>query len=163
MELDRFEYEMLDAILEAFGQHNSLTREQIMDIFDHDEDYAASMIGFLESNGLVTVVGNRLPMLINKEPAVVLFLEKGGFAKTIDAPVEVPVPVEGRLMAEQTAPAPDKKPAFDLTLKEHDKRLNALERKLNRLEYLKYVLWAAGLAIAMQAVWIIRLLPHHHR
>src|SRR5258707_5083147 len=79
MELDKFEYEMLDAVLEAFGQNKSLTREQVLDIFDHDEDYAASMIGFLESNGLVTVVGNKLPLVINKEPRAVVFLANGGF------------------------------------------------------------------------------------
>ena len=88
MELDRFEYEMLDAILEAFGQNNSLTREQILDIFDHDEDYAASMISFLESSGLVSVVGNKLPLIVKKESRVDKFLEHGGFVKSNENLIE---------------------------------------------------------------------------
>jgi hypothetical protein len=164
MELDRFEYEMLDAILEAFGQHDSLTREQIMDIFDHDEDYAASMIGFLESSGLVSVVGNRLPLLVNKEPSVVTFLENGGFANSNETPVIKQTPeAEQQKIHQQTLPAPEIHPAYDPTLGEHNKRLNALELKVKHLEYLKYLLWGAALAIILLAVWIIRLLPHHHR
>ena len=96
MELDRFEYEMLDAVLEAFGQQDSLTREQILDIFDHDEDYAASMVSFLESNGLITVVGNKLPLVINKEARAVAFLENGGFAGNSEPMAEKvePIPVQ---------------------------------------------------------------------
>ncbi|MDB4903946.1 MAG: hypothetical protein JWQ63_3227 [Mucilaginibacter sp.] len=142
MELDRFEYEMLDALLEAFGQNKSLTREQVLDIFDHDEDYAASMIGFLESNGLVTVVGNRLPLIINKEPRAVMFLANGGFVSSNDELVETEEPAtETEQLKEGDLKPQEKKSNYEHTFEEHDKRIRSLELRIKRFEYLKFLLW----------------------
>ncbi len=162
MELDRFEYEMLDAVLEAFGQHDSLTREQILDIFDHDEDYAASLIGFLESNGLVTVVGNRLPLIINKGPRATTFLESGGFVNGNEPTIEEEEPVaELEQFRDLNKPSPNEKPGYEHALKEYDKRIRTLELKIKHFENLKYWLLVTGVAVAMLAVWIIKLLQFH--
>ena len=162
MELDRFEYEMLDAVLEAFGQHDTLTREQILDIFDHDEDYAASLIGFLESNGLVTVVGNRLPLIVNKGPRATTFLESGGFVNGNEPPIEKEEPLaEPEQFRDLNKPSLNEKPGYENTLKEYDKRIRALELKIKYFENLKYWLWAAGAAVVMLGVWIIKLLQYH--
>jgi hypothetical protein len=162
MELDRFEYEMLDAVLEAFGQQDSLTREQILDIFDHDEDYAASMVSFLESNGLITVVGNKLPLVINKGPKVVTFLENGGFAGSSETMAEkiesIPAPDQ---FQEQNLQTPDEKPSYERIIKEHNARIKLLELSVKRFEHLKYLLGAALIVILALAFWIIRLMPHH--
>src|SRR5260221_5172076 len=147
MELDKFEYEMLDAVLEAFGQNKSLTREQVLDIFDHDEDYAASMIGFLESNGLVTVVGNKLPLVINKEPRAVVFLANGGFVNGNEELVETEEQAtETDLLKERDLKPREKKSDYEHTFEEHDKRIKSLELRIKRFEYLKYLLWATLLA-----------------
>jgi hypothetical protein len=163
MELDRFEYEMLDAVLEAFGQHDSLTREQVLDIFDYDEDYAASMIGFLESKGLIVSVGNRLPLVINKEPKAVTFLENGGFVGSKEQEIEKDESVtEPEPLSHQHTQLHSEKPVHENTLRQMDKRIGALELRIKRFDYLKYLLLAAGLVILILAVWIIKLLPHHH-
>jgi hypothetical protein len=163
MELDRFEYEMLDAVLEAFGQHNSLTREQVLDIFDYDEDYAASMIGFLESKGLIVSVGNRLPLVINKEPKAVTFLENGGFVNSKEEEIEQDEPVtEPEPLPHQHIQLQSEKPAHENTLRQMDKRIGALESRIKYFDYLKYLLIVTGLVIVILAIWIIKLLPHHH-
>jgi hypothetical protein len=162
MELDRFEYEMLDAVLEAFGQHDSLTREQVLDIFDYDEDYAASMIGFLESKGLIVSVGNRLPLVINKEPKAVTFLENGGFVNSKEEEIELDEPVtEPEPLPHQPTPQTES-PVDEQVLRQLDKRIGTLELRIKSFDYLKYLLLAAGLVILILAVWIIKLLPHHH-
>jgi hypothetical protein len=163
MELDRFEYEMLDAVLEAFGHNNSLTREQILDIFDHDEDYAASMIGFLESTGLVTVVGNKLPLIIKKEPRVVTFLENGGFVKSNEELAEKQEPAtEVEELKERDIQPQAEKPGYEPAFKEHDQRIRSLELRVKHFENLKYLLWATGLAISALAACIIKLLFYRH-
>jgi hypothetical protein len=163
MELDRFEYEMLDALLEAFGQNKSLTREQVLDIFDHDEDYAASMIGFLESNGLVTVVGNRLPLIINKAPRAVMFLENGGFVNSNDELVEKEEPaIETEQLKKRDIKPQEKNSGYEYIFDEHAKRIRSLELRIKRFEYLKYLLWATLLAILVLALYIVKLLLHRH-
>jgi len=168
MELDRFEYEMLDAVLEAFGQHDSLTREQVLDIFDYDEEYAASMIGFLESKGLIASVGNKLPLVINRNPKAITFLENGGFVNSKeqeieqdetaqDEPVTEPEPFLDQAIQLQT-----ESPVDEQALRQLDKRIGVLESRTKYLDYLKYLLIAAGLIIVILAIWIIKLLPHHH-
>jgi hypothetical protein len=163
MELDRFEYEMLDAVLEAFGQHDSLTREQVLDIFDYDEDYAASMIGFLESKGLIVAVGNKLPLVINKEPKAVTFLANGGFVGHKEEEIEKGEPAtEPEPLPHQHTQLQNESPVRENTLRQMDKRIGALELRIKSFDYLKYLLLAAGLVILILAVWIIKLLPHHH-
>jgi hypothetical protein len=163
MELDRFEYEMLDAVLEAFGQHNSLTREQVLDIFDYDEDYAASMIGFLESKGLIASVGNRLPLVINRETKAIAFLENGGFVNSKEQEIARDEPVtEPESLPHQPIQLQTESPVDEQVLRQLDKRIGALELRIKRFSYLKYLLLAAGFVILILAVWIIKLLPHHH-
>lgn len=163
MELDRFEYEMLDAVLEAFGQHDSLTREQVLDIFDYDEDYAASMIGFLESKGLIASVGNKLPLVINREPKAIAFLENGGFVNSKEEEIEQDEPVtEPEPLPHKPVQLQTESPVDEQVLRQLDKRIGVLELRIKHFDYLKYLLMVAGLVIAILAIWIIKLLPHHH-
>jgi hypothetical protein len=163
MELDRFEYEMLDAVLEAFGQHNSLTREQVLDIFDYDEDYAASMIGFLESKGLIVSVGNRLPLVINREHKAVTFLENGGFVNNKEQEIEQDESVtEPEPLPHQPIQLKTKSLLDEQVLRQLDKRIGVLESRIKYFDYLRYLLIATGLTIVILAIWIIKLLPHHH-
>jgi hypothetical protein len=167
MELDRFEYEMLDAVLEAFGQNDSLTREQVLDIFDYDEDYAASMIGFLESQGLIASVGNKLPLVINRDPKAIAFLENGGFVSKEqeieqDEPAQDQPVIEPEPFLHQAIQLQTESPVDEQALRQLDKRIGVLELRTKYFDYLKYLLLAAGLVILILAVWIIKLLPHHH-
>jgi len=46
-DLNEYECEMLDAMLEAFGIPDSLTRLQLLKLFDQDEDTAFAMLQIL--------------------------------------------------------------------------------------------------------------------
>ena len=56
-ELNEFECEMLDTMLEAFGIPDSLTRKQLMELFDQDEASAFAMVQILAREGLVAESG----------------------------------------------------------------------------------------------------------
>lgn len=88
MELDKFEYEIRDVVLEAFGKQDSLTREYLLELFDYDEPMAASIVAVLSADGLVAEVGlseqNYLPVLLVKKPAVYTFLQNGGYTRQFE-------------------------------------------------------------------------------
>src|ERR1700748_3177958 len=87
MELNEFEYQMLDAILESFGSGDELTRAQVVDLFNGDETFAASMISVLASEGLVVErglnAGEALPEVRPKGPGAATFLMNGGFTAKV--------------------------------------------------------------------------------
>ena len=97
--LNEYECEMLDAVLEAFGKQDGLTWQQLLDIFGDDEDFALSLIDVLVEYGLVSEAGNvtgrKLPLMINREPKALLFMQSGGFLKryfeTADIREEEPI------------------------------------------------------------------------
>ncbi|WP_170227818.1 hypothetical protein [Mucilaginibacter frigoritolerans] len=88
MELDKFEFEIRDILLEAFGKQDSLTREHLLELFDYDEPMAAAIVGVLSSDGLVAEVGlseqNYLPVLLVKKPTVAAFLQNGGYTRQFE-------------------------------------------------------------------------------
>ena len=56
-ELNEYECELLDAVLEAFGIPDSLTRTQLMQLFDQDEATAFAMVQILLREGLIAESG----------------------------------------------------------------------------------------------------------
>jgi hypothetical protein len=101
MELDKFEFEIRDILLEAFGKQDSLTREHLLELFDYDEPMAAAIVGVLSADGLVAEVGlseqNYLPVLLVKKPTVEAFLQNGGYTRQFEILLE----------NAQSAPKPD--------------------------------------------------------
>jgi len=88
MELDKFEFEIRDILLEAFGKQDSLTREHLLELFDYDEPMAAAIVAVLSADGLVAEVGlseqNYLPVLLVKKPTVEAFLRNGGYTRQFE-------------------------------------------------------------------------------
>jgi len=84
-DLNEFECEMLDVMLEAFGVPDSMTREQILELFDGDEAVAFSMVRALVREGLVVGAGVHgdfdLPDKLILKPKGERFLKEGGFTK----------------------------------------------------------------------------------
>jgi hypothetical protein len=84
MELNEFEYQMLDALLDAFGSGDQLTRKQVLALFGGDEAFAADMVTLLVTEGLVIEVGlteeHALPKKLVRQAKALRFLENGGFA-----------------------------------------------------------------------------------
>jgi hypothetical protein len=88
MEPDKFEFEIRDILLEAFGKQDSLTREHLLELFDYDEPMAAAIVAVLSADGLVAEVGlseqNYLPVLLVKKPTVEAFLRNGGYTRQFE-------------------------------------------------------------------------------
>ena len=83
MELDAYECDMLDTLLETLAGIGSLTTKQLLNIFDGDEDLIFSVTDELICEGMVSEAGyaqgSKLPLLLNLERKGIIFLESGGF------------------------------------------------------------------------------------
>ncbi|WP_259067777.1 hypothetical protein HDF24_19020 [Mucilaginibacter sp. X4EP1] len=92
MELDKFEYEIRDVVLEAFGKQDSLTRQYLLELFDDDEPMAAAIVAVLQADGLVAEVGlseqHYLPVLLVRKPAASAFLQNGGYTRQFEIALE---------------------------------------------------------------------------
>jgi hypothetical protein len=100
-ELNEYECEMLDAVLEAFGIPDSLTRLQLLELFDNDEATAFAMVQILTREALIAVSGKHgefeLPDRLVLKPKGEKFLKDGGFARRYQLEQEKPVEVGGTL------------------------------------------------------------------
>src|ERR1700742_2934493 len=100
-ELNEFECEMLDAMLEAFGIPDSLTRGQLLELFDNDEASAFAMVQVLLREELVAESGKHgnyeLPAKLILKPKGEKFLKDGGFTERFRREKEKPVEVGGPL------------------------------------------------------------------
>ncbi len=84
-DLNEYECEMLDTVLEAFGVPDNLTRAQILQLFDNDEATAYAMVQALIREQLVKVAGKagpyEIPEKLILKPKGEKFLKEGGFTK----------------------------------------------------------------------------------
>ena len=98
-DLNEYECEMLDAMLEAFGVPDVLTRNQVMQLFDGDETLAFAMVQALAREGLIAEAGKpskyELPDKLILKPKGEKFLKEGGFSKRYKIEQEKPRYVGG--------------------------------------------------------------------
>jgi hypothetical protein len=101
MELNEYECEMLDTLLQAFGIPDSLTRLQLLELFGGDETTAFAMVQILMREGLITLSGRHgdyeLPDKLILKPKGEKFLKNGGFTHRYHAEEQKPVEVGGTL------------------------------------------------------------------
>lgn len=100
-DLNEYECEMLDTLLQAFGIPDSLTRLQLLELFGQDETTAFAMVQILIREDLVKVWGRHgdfdLPERLILKPKGEKFLQQGGFARRFQSEQEKPVEVGGTL------------------------------------------------------------------
>ncbi|MGF7078047.1 hypothetical protein [Mucilaginibacter sp. UYCu711] len=100
-DLNEYECEMLDAVLEAFGVPDNLTRGQLMELFDGDEAVAFAMVQALAREGLVAENGKpghyELPEKLILKPKGEKFLKDGGFTRRYQMEQHKPVEIGGTL------------------------------------------------------------------
>ncbi|MDT3401860.1 hypothetical protein [Mucilaginibacter terrae] len=98
-DLNEYECEMLDVMLEAFGVPDNLTREQILQLFDYDEASAFAMVSALLREELVVVAGAHgiyeLPDRLILKPKGEKFLKEGGFTRRYQLEQQKPLQVGG--------------------------------------------------------------------
>ncbi|WP_158996341.1 hypothetical protein [Mucilaginibacter sp. L196] len=100
-DLNEYDCEMLDAMLEAFGIPDSLTRNQLLELFDNDEATAFAMVQTLIREGLIAESGKHGDFELPEKLILKLkgdkFLKAGGFTRRYQLEQEKPVEVGGTL------------------------------------------------------------------
>lgn len=146
-ELNEYECEMLDAMLEAFGIPDSLTRVQLLKLFDGDEATAFAMVQILTWEGLIKESGNHgdyeLPEKLILKPKGEKFLKDGGFSRRYQLEQQKPVEVGGTLvkLQQQNMRLQTEKLA-------NQSEISRLEKQINGYRTRQYIWWAL-IAIAL--------------
>lgn len=157
-ELNEYECEMLDAVLEAFGIPDSLTRLQLMQLFDQDEATAFAMVQILLREGLIAESGKHgdyeLPDKLILKPKGEKFLKQGGFTKRYKTEQEKPVEVGGTLAKLQQ----QNMRLQNLKLSAESERRD-MQKKIDKMQVLQYIWWA----LIVLAFIIGYLLGHMHK
>lgn len=148
-DLNEYECEMLDAVLEAFGIPDSLTRRQMLELFDGDEATAFAMMQILSREGLITESGKagdyELPERLILKPKGEKFLKEGGFTRRYKLEQQKPVEVGGTLfkLQQQNMRLQNEKLANEATIR----RLKESIAKTQLWRYVLCVLILVALAI----------------
>jgi hypothetical protein len=140
-DLNEYECEMLDALLEAFGIPDSLTRLQLMELFDQDEAAAFAMVQALTREGLIAVAGKHgdyeLPEKLILKPKGEKFLKEGGFTQRFKREQEKPLEVGGTLakLQQQNMRLQNEKLA-------NQAEIGQLRKQVEGTKLLQYMYWA---------------------
>lgn len=148
-DLNEYECEMLDAMLEAFGIPDSLTRGQLLELFDNDEASAFAMVQALTREGLVAESGKHgdydLPEKLILKPKGEKFLKEGGFTRRYQLEQQKPVVVGGTLakLQQQNMRLQNEKLAGQSQISDLQKEIRALQTR----QYIWWILIALALII----------------
>ncbi len=144
-ELNEYECELLDTMLEAFGIPDSLTRKQLMELFDQDEAAAFAMVQILTREGLIAESGKHgdyeLPDKLILKPKGEKFLKDGGFARQYRLEQQKPVEIGGTLakLQQQNMRLQNEKLA-------NASEISDLKRTINNHQARQYIWWVVILA-----------------
>ena len=151
-DLNEYECEMLDTILESFGVPDSLTREQLMQLFDGDDATAYAMVQALVREGLIAETGKpghyELPERLILKPKGEKFLKEGGFSKRYQLEQQKTNQVGGTQakLQQQNMRLQNEKLA-------NEAEIAALKQKVGKMKTGLYVL--AAVLLAMTAYYIL--------
>jgi hypothetical protein len=140
-DLNEYECEMLDTMLEAFGIPDSLTRRQLMSLFDQDEASAFAMVQVLTREGLIAESGKHgdyeLPEKLILKPKGEKFLKQGGFTRRYQLEQQKPVEVGSTFakLQQQNLRLQNVKLA-------NETEISNLKKAINGLQTRQYVWWA---------------------
>jgi hypothetical protein len=152
-DLNEYECEMLDTLLEAFGIPDSLTRLQLLALFDQDEAAAFAMVQALTREGLIAESGKHgdyeLPEKLILKPKGEKFLKEGGFTRRYQLAQEKPVEVGGTLakLQQQNLRLQNEKLA-------NQTDIGNLRKKISALQTRQYIYWALLLILLIVGYFI---------
>src|ERR1700748_3142322 len=139
-DLNEFECGMLDALLEAFGIPDSLTRENVLELFDQDEAEAFAMVQILIREGLIAGTGEHgpydLPQKLILKPKGEKLLKEGGFVRRYHLEQQKPVEIGGTLTKLQQ----QNMRLQNLKLS-NEAQIGDLKKKLTHLQTRQYIYW----------------------
>lgn len=154
-DLNEYECGMLDTLLEAFGVPDSLTRGQLMALFDGDEALAFAMVQALAREELVAEKGKpghyELPEKLILKPKGEKFLKNGGFTGRYQLEQQKPVEVGGTLakLQQQNMRLQNEKLA-------NQSKLIALQATIKNLQTRQYILFVLILVALLIGYWLGR-------
>ncbi|RZA01111.1 MAG: hypothetical protein EOP47_11865 [Sphingobacteriaceae bacterium] len=157
-DLNEYECEMLDTLLQAFGIPDSLTRLQLLELFGQDEASAFAMVQALLREELVTVSGRHgdfdLPEKLILKPKGEKFLSEGGFTRRFHLAQEKPVEVGGTLakLQQQNMRLQNLKLSNELEIHNLKKVVNVLQTR----QFIGLILIVVALIIGFVAGYFIR-------
>jgi hypothetical protein len=140
IDLNEYECEMLDTMLEAFGIPDSLTRRQLLELFDQDEAAAFASVQVLIREGLIAESGKHgdyeLPEKLILKLKGEKFLKQGGFTRRYQLEKQKPVEVGGTLakLQQQNMRLQNVKLA-------NETEISNLKKVVNDLQTWKFVWW----------------------
>lgn len=147
MELNEYECGMLDAILKAFDEKNTLDAQQLQILFAGQDQLLIELINVLVNWKLVTPFGHDavsgLPLLIHREKHALYFMDNGGFSGSIQ---------EKTSFLQQEAER----------LREREERIQQLEKKIKDLNQQHNLLWifvTIGVVLAV-AIFLLHYIFH---
>ena len=152
-DLNEYECEMLDTLLEAFGIPDSLTRLQLLALFDQDEAAAFAMVQALTREGLIAESGKHgdyeLPEKLILKPKGEKFLKEGGFTRRYQLAQQKPVEVGGTLakLQQQNLRLQNEKLA-------NQTDISNLRKKISALQTRQYIYWALILIVLIVGYFI---------
>ena len=139
-DLNEYECEMLDAVLEAFGVPDSLTRDHVLQLFSDDETLAFAMIQILIREGLIAGTGEHgpydLPQKLILKPKGEKLLKEGGFVRRYHLEQQKPVEIGGTLTKLQQ----QNMRLQNLKLS-NEAQIGNLQKKLTDLQTRHYIYW----------------------
>jgi hypothetical protein len=139
-DLNEYECEMLDTVLEAFGIPDSLTRLQLLELFDQDEATAFAMVQALSREGFVAESGKHgdyeLPEKLILKPKGEKFLKGGGFTQRYKLEQRKPAEVGGTLakLQQQNMRLQNVKLA-------NESQIDSLQKTVKNLQTRQYIWW----------------------
>lgn len=140
IDLNEYECELLDTMLEAFGIPDSLTRRQLLELFDQDEAAAFASVQVLIREGLIAESGKHgdyeLPEKLILKPKGEKFLKEGGFTRRYQLEQQKPVEVGGTLakLQQQNMRLQNVKLA-------NETEISNLKKIVNDLKTQKFIWW----------------------
>jgi hypothetical protein len=152
-DLNEYECEMLDTMLEAFGIPDSLTRRQLLELFDQDEASAFAMVQLLTREGFIAEAGKHgdyeLPEKLILKPKGEKFLKQGGFTRRYQLEQQEPVEVGGTLakLQQQNMRLQNVKLA-------NETEISTLKKVVNDLQTQKFIWWALIVAALIVGFFI---------
>ena len=134
--MNEYEYELLDAVLEAFGRAGSLTRLQALELFGDDEQMALEMVQVLSANGLLTEPlkhgTEQLPGKLVLSAKAGPFIKEGGFSARYHTAHQKPAETGGGTLAklqQQNMRLQNDKLAKGAELKDLQKKVDSLRSR----------------------------------
>jgi hypothetical protein len=148
------ESELLDAILKKFGNGEHLSREEILPIFDSNENLAADHIDILSKlnyiRKIAEIEGSRLGLAFYKETGVDLFLSKGGFTGRYNKELEAHRELEAQnTLQHENLHLQNESLKHQGRIRDQENTIRNLDEKLKRFEMVKNYEWLLRLAIGL--------------